>query len=79
MIIDSLLLESRIGRLEKQFNELEKDGFLTPKEVASLLSVSLSTSYNLFKEPSFPGKKIAGTFRVRKSQLYKYFDNLPKH
>jgi len=79
MAMSPLQVERKIQWLEKQIGSIEKeDPFLNPKQVSQLLGISLSSAYNLFKVFDFPGKKIAGSYRVRRSQLYRYFDNLPK-
>jgi len=77
--MNELVIERRIDQLERAIRNIDKDDvFLNVKEVSDLLKLSMSATYQLFNDPFFPGKKIAGTYRIRKSQLYNYFDNIKK-
>lgn len=53
------------------------DPFLTVKDVANIIKAPASSVNKLFNSPGFPGRKVKHIgWRVRKSKLYEYFDNL---
>ena len=77
--MNDMIMERRIDQLERAIRTIDKDDiFLNVKDVSELLKLSMSATYQLFNDPEFPGKKISGTYRVRKSQLYNFFDNIKK-
>jgi len=59
---------------------IEGDELLTTDEAAVLLKVSRDAMYNLFNRTDFPAKKIPMVgWRVRKSDIFQYVDNLSKN
>lgn len=59
---------------------IEGDAFLTPDETAILLQVSKDAVYKLFNKTDFPAKKIPAVgWRVRKSDVFQYVNNITKN
>jgi len=53
---------------------LERDDYLTLKEVMDLLRISKSTAYSLFQENKIPSVKIGGNWRVSRVELMNYLN-----
>jgi len=59
---------------------IEGDELLTADEAARILKVTRDAAYNLFNKTDFPAKKIPAIgWRVRKSDIFIYVDNLSKN
>jgi len=77
--MNNLQIERELKQLKARVNQMEvEDPFLSAKQLAKLLNISLTKAYDLFANPQFPGRKIGGCLRVRRSQVYKYYESLPK-
>ena len=50
------------------------NGYLTPEEAAGLLKLNILTVYRLLREGKLTGAKIGGSWRIRRSDIDKYFD-----
>jgi len=58
----------------------EDDELLTADEAAVVLKVTRDAAYNLFNKTDFPAKKIPAVgWRVRKSDIFLYVNNLTKN
>ena len=52
--------------------------FLTIRDLADLLQVSIRTAYNLVHEPSFPAVKVRGSIRIPASDLERWLGEREK-
>ena len=50
------------------------DGYLTPEETAELLKLNVETIYRLLRTGKLVGAKIGDSWRIRRSDIDKYFD-----
>lgn len=52
--------------------------FLTAQEIQQVLRISLSATYTLFHDPTFPVVKIGGRYRVPRNEFDRWIqDHLP--
>ena len=74
-------LDHRLRQIEKQLKRTDaSDPLLTVKDVAGILKASPYSVNKLFNSPGFPGKKISHIgWRVRRSRLFEYLDNLNQY
>jgi predicted DNA-binding transcriptional regulator AlpA len=71
-----MILQRKIDKLQKKAPP-QDDKFLSVSEVAEILSANSNSVYKLFHCADFPSKRIKGVgFRVQKSKLFEYIENL---
>jgi excisionase family DNA binding protein len=64
--------QKRDDVMEKTFLDLPENNFLSPREVADLLSISLRTVYRLYQQGAIQGIALNQSLRIRKDSLLQY-------